>query len=180
MERVITLKDRRQAGKLKVVLTRAGGLVERPLTLIQRNSTGRIAYNFRILSRLSPCIFNFKPNNLEYLRIFYRKKSPRRKSNRATAYPRCSFVASWPLNMERNSGGACNCCSQPIYGRTDAVMAASNISVVHATDFGSSLWKSRNVRRVEEAPGPITLPAMNIRLFSWPCLPAAKPSSRIT
>ena len=33
-------------------------------------------------------------------------------------------------------------------------MAASNISVVHATDFGSSLWKSRNVRRVEEAPGP--------------------------
>ncbi|KAF3429039.1 hypothetical protein E2986_10993 [Frieseomelitta varia] len=50
-------------------------------------------------------------------------------------------------------------------------MAASNISVVHATDFGSSLWMSRNVRRVEEAPGPdnaarYEYPSIQLALFT--------------
>lgn len=177
MERVITLKDRRQAGKLKVVLT-SSAWPRRTAINPDSMKHDRIAYNLRILSRHHPPTFEFRAegsNNLEYLSIFLSKQIAAAKEQQHT-----TFVASWPLNMERNSGGACNCCSQPIYGRTDAVMAASNISVVHATDFGSSLWKSRNVRRVEESPGPITLLAMNIRLFSWPCLPAVRPSSRIT
>lgn len=40
----------------------------------------------------------------------------------------------------------------PIYSRPDAIEADSNISVVHATDFGSSLCKSR----IRTAPQPLS------------------------
>lgn len=43
----------------------------------------------------------------------------------------------------KESGAPCAPCSSPIYLRPNAIEADSNISAVHATDFGSSLCKSR-------------------------------------
>jgi len=52
----------------------------------------------------------------------------------------------------KESNAPCAACSSPIYLRPDAIEADSNISAVHATDFGSSLCKSR-----------ITLPPLDPR-----------------
>lgn len=62
------------------------------------------------------------------------------------------FLYSWPLNMEGERQKRATAAHKPIYDRADATMAASNISVVHATDFGSSLWKSRNVAASKKLP----------------------------